>query len=80
MPAPCHLQQRLQFYGLGNNARGYEPRLENAYKVEDAVSYTRGPHIFKFGVEYRDSSLAGGAEVTRRVRLILVPTAPTRQA
>ncbi len=50
------------FTALGNEARGYEPRLENAYKFEDAVSYTRGPHIFKFGVEYRDSRLAGGAE------------------
>ena len=50
------------FTALGNEARGYEPRLENAYKFEDAVSYTRGPHIFKFGVEYRDSRLIGGAE------------------
>ena len=50
------------FTALGNEARGYEPRLENAYKFEDAVSYTRGPHIFKVGVEYRDSRLAGGAE------------------
>ena len=50
------------FTALGNEARGYEPRLENAYKFEDAVSYTHGPHIFKFGVEYRDSRLIGGAE------------------
>src|SRR5581483_1559234 len=49
------------FTGLGTEQRGYEPRLENAYKGEDAVSYTRGKHVFKFGVEYRNSRLAGGA-------------------
>jgi hypothetical protein len=49
------------FTGLGGEARGFEPRRENRAKFEDAVSYTRGKHSFKFGIEYHDSYLTGGA-------------------
>ncbi len=62
-PVPCGMPFLTvgTFTALGDESRGYEPRLENAYKGEDAVSYTRGPHVFKVGVEYRYSRLVGGA-------------------
>ena len=61
--APCAMPFLTvgTFTALGNEARGYEPRVETAYKADDQVSYTLGAHAFKFGFEYRLSSLVGGA-------------------
>ncbi len=49
------------FSQLGNLLRGYEPRLENAWKVSDSISYTRGKHLIKFGGDFRRSTVVGGA-------------------
>ncbi len=49
------------FTGLGNQARGYEPRLTTAWKFNDGLSWTHGKHLTKFGVELAFDTIAGGA-------------------
>jgi hypothetical protein len=49
------------FTALGNQARGYEPRLNQAWKGNDGLSWTHGKHLTKFGMEYRLDYVVGGA-------------------
>jgi hypothetical protein len=58
------------FTGIGCNGTSVgadcdpEPRTERTYQFSDAVSYTRGKHMFKFGGEFRHTISEGWQKIS----------------